>query len=163
MLPPELLGQVDGELLQLLEQALSGAGGNILQGLRLSGSGDGSQGQQAQEEEEEEGEVIRAGSLWGIGADVKQLRSMGMGQWCCTWAQQQQQWQGAGRRNGADDKVSVRSLLPGCYPSHSEDLNADWYVAACRVLKQCLAWLALLLYRRGTSSRQSPQQATWLS
>lgn len=56
MLPPELLGQVDGELLQLLEQALSGAGGNILQGLRLSGSGDGSQGQQAQEEEEEEGE-----------------------------------------------------------------------------------------------------------
>uniref|UniRef100_A0A383W8V9 UBA domain-containing protein n=1 Tax=Tetradesmus obliquus TaxID=3088 RepID=A0A383W8V9_TETOB len=56
MLPPELLGQVDGELLQLLEQALSGAGGNILQGLRLSGSGDGSQEQQAQEEEEEEGE-----------------------------------------------------------------------------------------------------------
>jgi hypothetical protein len=56
VLPPELLGPVDGELLQLLEQALAGAGGagNILQGLRLSGSGDGSQGQQEQEEAEEE-------------------------------------------------------------------------------------------------------------
>lgn len=54
VLPPELLGPVDGQLLQLLEQALADAGGNILQELRLSGSGVGSQGQQQQEEAEEE-------------------------------------------------------------------------------------------------------------
>jgi hypothetical protein len=54
VLAPELLGPVDGELLQLLEQALAGAGGNILQGLRLSGSGNGSQEQQEQEDAEEE-------------------------------------------------------------------------------------------------------------
>ncbi|KAF6259607.1 hypothetical protein COO60DRAFT_1512708 [Scenedesmus sp. NREL 46B-D3] len=58
VLPPELLGPVDGQLLQLLEQALADAGGNILQELRLSGSGVGSQGQQQQEEaEEEEGDI----------------------------------------------------------------------------------------------------------
>jgi hypothetical protein len=74
MLPPELLGSLDGELLQLLEQTLAGAGGNILQGLqglRLSGSGDGSQGQQAQEEEEEE-EVSKAVVF---GAKALELRS----------------------------------------------------------------------------------------
>jgi hypothetical protein len=75
MLPPELLGSMDGELLQLLEQALAGAGagegaGSILQGLRLSGSGGGSQGQQGQGEEEEEEEVSTA-----VGFEVQGVAS----------------------------------------------------------------------------------------
>lgn len=54
LLTPDMLGAVDAELLNLLEQALTGSAGNLLQqglqGVRLSGSGDGGQGQGEEEE-----------------------------------------------------------------------------------------------------------------